>query len=103
MYEDLKRNLENVIKKESEKQFHSTGELRIDWMAKDCLDAITDLTTNLAEAKADLAAAVEDIRRYPGVTPCRYCKNNTGGKISDKCTFEGRACFEYRGRNKGNG
>ena len=69
----------------------------------DAAAAIKSLTTQLAESKADYEAAVEDLRRYPGITPCIYCKNYGGEKRSEKCTFEGRTCFEYRGRNKGNG
>ena len=104
MYEELKRNLENVIKKESEKGFHSTGEIRIDWMAQECLTAINDLTTQLAEAKADYEAAVEDIKMIhdSGGDTCLACYHlDTNGE----CPFgwcNKSDEFRWRGR-QGNG
>ena len=48
MYEELKNNLRSVIKKESEKH-HVTGELRVDQMAQDCLNAIEHLDRKVDE------------------------------------------------------
>lgn len=44
-------------------------------------------------------AAVEDLRNYPGITPCYVCKHFIAedGPPDEHCTVEGRSCFEWRG------
>ena len=48
--EELKRELRSVIKKYENKQV-GVGEVRIDWMAEDCLRCIEDLQAELEAAK----------------------------------------------------
>ena len=106
MYEDLTRNLENVIKKESAKQFHSTGELRIDWMAQECLTAITDLTSKLAEVTEHRDAAVKDVREliHNGRTSeCHYCtshKTFVGCTECSCCAGTGSRTSNWQWRGK---
>ena len=80
-----------------------TGKLRISDMAKDCANAIEKLQAENAQLRAELAlvkaereAAVEEIRHYPGITPC-YCCKHKDEPISEKCRIEDRTCFEWRG------
>lgn len=97
MYDELKANLQSVIWRESEKPVHFTGELRVDWMAKDCLDAIESLTTQLAEAKADYDAAVEDIFKAAEF-PCDYCKGNNEDACI-KCESGNMELWQYKGKD----
>ena len=95
MYEKLINNLNSVIKRELEKPVHFTGELRVDWMAQDCLNAIESLTRQLAEVTAERDAAVEDLKTLEHATGyCLVCKYSSHGD----CHYPNNKCgWQWRG------
>jgi hypothetical protein len=95
-YDELIRNLEIVIDKESKKTFHSTGEIRIDWMAKDCMNAIIALRARADRAERGQDAIVKDFELVGKIHHlCGMCK---GPEKCDCGTGYPADCgFKYRG------
>ena len=61
-------------------------------------DMIESLETQLAESQRRERAAVEDLRRFPGITPCHVCKwYIRKGVVEMHCKMDTRSCFEWRG------
>ena len=58
---------------------------------------ITELEKQLVESKAREKTAVEDLRHYPGVSPCFCCKHNDIQDENRPCKFIWSECFEWRG------
>lgn len=75
--------------------FVSFGRIRIDEMARDCADMIESLQAQLTESQRRERAAVEDLKRTPGIWPCFACKH--AGQMSIRCRPDSRDCFEWRG------
>jgi len=57
------------------------------------------LQEQLAASQRRERAAVEDIKRVPQVWPCYACKHT--GQMSDRCHYDDRDCFEWRGVEAG--
>ena len=65
------------------------------------VDEIEQLKSENTRLKAERDKAVEDLRHYPGITPCEYCKHFVKpGVISEYCKLFDRSCFEWRGLEK---
>lgn len=57
--------------------------------------AALEIIAALRESRRRERAAVEDMKRVPQVWPCYACKHT--GQMSDRCHYDDRDCFEWRG------